>query len=525
MDTAPATKLRAIERLGATIVKAPYDECWRTVEHHRSDRMQGHFVHPFDDDHFISGNGTIGLEIVEDLPDVDAVIAPLGGGGLLAGIAIAPAGAAARASRSTPRSRRRPRRWRVVRRRPRAAEFDGWTPSFVDGAGGRSVLDDDVAAAARLRSTESLVVSLDEVAARDGARGRARARHRRRRGGCAVAAALSPRFAARGHRKVVAVVSGGNIDLARFAALVGRVRVTTAIGRMTLWTRTSIPHRPGDPRTYSSGCPELANDLWWTWNARAREVFRKLDYPLWRQTAHNPVLMLRLISPEMLDARGAGRALPRALRRGDRALDARAQRQRHVVAARASPTAPGPIAYFSAEFALHQSLPIYAGGLGVLAGDHCKEASDLGIPLIGVGFMYPQGYFHQIVSPEGWQQEIYERLNWADAPVEPAITPDGKPCVIAVPLGNRSVLVVGVARAARPREALPARHRSRRERAVGSRAVGAPLRRRSRDAHPAGDHPRHRRRPRAEGARHASRRPGTSTKATPRSSCCSASAI
>ena len=74
------------------------------------------------------------------------------------------------------------------------------------------------------------------------------------------------------------------------------------------------------------------------------------------------------------------------------------------------PETPGPIAYFSAEFALHQSLPIYAGGLGVLAGDHCKEASDLGITLIGVGFMYPQGYFHQSVSPEGWQQEIYEKL-------------------------------------------------------------------------------------------------------------------
>ena len=87
MDTAPDTKLRAIERFGATIVQAPYDECWRTVEAHRSDRMQGHFVHPFDDDHFISGNGTIGLEILEDLPDVDAVVAPLGGGGLLAGVA------------------------------------------------------------------------------------------------------------------------------------------------------------------------------------------------------------------------------------------------------------------------------------------------------------------------------------------------------------------------------------------------------------------------------------------------------
>jgi starch phosphorylase len=99
------------------------------------------------------------------------------------------------------------------------------------------------------------------------------------------------------------------------------------------------------------------------------------------------------------------------------------------------------IAYFSAEFALHQSLPIYAGGLGVLAGDHCKEASDLGVPLIGVGFMYPQGYFHQSISAEGWQEETYERLDWTQVPIEPAMAPDGRPCITAVPLGTRTVLV------------------------------------------------------------------------------------
>ncbi len=98
------------------------------------------------------------------------------------------------------------------------------------------------------------------------------------------------------------------------------------------------------------------------------------------------------------------------------------------------------IAYFSAEFALHQSLPIYAGGLGVLAGDHCKEASDLGVPLVGVGFMYPQGYFHQRLSNEGWQEEHYERLNWTDAPIAAAVTRDGKPALTAVPLGDRTVL-------------------------------------------------------------------------------------
>src|SRR5262245_23570999 len=186
--------------------------------------------------------------------------------------------------------------------------------------------------------------------------------------------------------------------------------------------------------------PELATDLWWTWNTPAREVFRRLDYPLWRQTAHNPVLMLRMVSAEMLslasqDERFLG-VYDAAVDALDGARSAADTWWRHRF-----PDANGTIAYFSAEFALHQSLPIYAGGLGVLAGDHCKEASDLGIPLIGIGFMYPQGYFHQSVSPEGWQQEVYERLNWTDAPIEQAVTADGRPAVIAVPLGNRSVLV------------------------------------------------------------------------------------
>src|SRR4029079_3172710 len=89
IDTAPQAKINAIDRLGATIVRAPYEEAWRTVEAHSSDRMPGYFVHPFDDDDFISGNGTAGLEIVEDLPDVDAVVAAVGGGGLLSGVGIA----------------------------------------------------------------------------------------------------------------------------------------------------------------------------------------------------------------------------------------------------------------------------------------------------------------------------------------------------------------------------------------------------------------------------------------------------
>jgi glycogen phosphorylase len=185
---------------------------------------------------------------------------------------------------------------------------------------------------------------------------------------------------------------------------------------------------------------ELARDLWWSWSRDARNVFRRLDYPLWRQTAHNPVKMLRTISREALN-----RALSDAdwLATYDRAiagLDA-ARAAHHTWCHVEHPSlASRAVAYFSAEFALHQSLPIYAGGLGVLAGDHCKEASDLGVPLVGVGFMYPQGYFHQSISADGWQEEKYEKLNWDDVPVEPAMTPEGMPCVTAVPLGNRTVL-------------------------------------------------------------------------------------
>jgi threonine dehydratase len=219
MDTAPETKLRAIERFGATIVKASYDECWRTVEQRGSDRMRGHFVHPFDDDDFISGNGTLGLEIYEDLPDVDAVIAPLGGGGLLAGIgyalhALTPGARvyAAEPATAAPLA--------TSLRAGRPSYFDGWQASFVDGAGGRSVLE-SMWPLLRERVSDSIVVTLDEAArAMKLAAERA---HVIAEGAaaCAVAAALSPEFMARGHRNVVAVVSGGNIDLIRFAQLVG----------------------------------------------------------------------------------------------------------------------------------------------------------------------------------------------------------------------------------------------------------------------------------------------------------------
>ena len=219
MDTAPEAKLRNIDRLGATIVKASYDECWQTVESHHSDRMPGHFVHPFDDDDFISGNGTVGLEIVEDLPDVDAVVAAVGGGGLLAGI-----GVAVRALRPAARIyAAEPETAAPLKRsmeNGRASRFEEWQPSFVDGAGGKSVLE-SMWPLLREYVHESIVVSLDETA-----RAMKLTAERVRviaegAGACAVAAAVSPAMAAHGHKNVVAVVSGGNVDLSRFAQLVG----------------------------------------------------------------------------------------------------------------------------------------------------------------------------------------------------------------------------------------------------------------------------------------------------------------
>ena len=215
MDTAPQTKLRSIEQLGARIVSATYDECWRTVEQHRSDRMQGHFVHPFDDDRFIAGNGTAGLEILEDLPDVDAIIAPLGGGGLLAGI-----GAAVRALKPNVKifaaepETAAPLATSFAR--GEASYFEQWQASFVDGAGGRSVLP-TMWPLLKTVVDESIVVTLDQV--RQAMRRTAERVHVIAEGAaaCAVAAALSGRA---GNGKIVAVVSGGNIDLARFAALV-----------------------------------------------------------------------------------------------------------------------------------------------------------------------------------------------------------------------------------------------------------------------------------------------------------------
>ena len=157
---------------------------------------------------------------------------------------------------------------------------------------------------------------------------------------------------------------------------------------------------------------ELAYNLWWSWHPEARALFKDIDRTVWRQSHHNPVLLLQR-SGQRLEALAQDQAF---LARYDAVLAAldRYTAGQGTWSSKAHPElAAKSIAYFSAEFGVHNSLRIYSGGLGILAGDHCKTASDLGVPLVGVGFMYPQGYVQQRISVDGWQQNVYEHIDWS----------------------------------------------------------------------------------------------------------------
>ena len=186
---------------------------------------------------------------------------------------------------------------------------------------------------------------------------------------------------------------------------------------------------------------ELASNLWWVWQADARELFRMWDYPLWRSTRHNPVKMLCSLTPNEIQRLSENIPFRRKLNKLMMRFDAEMSNGTSWYSTAHPELKEQTIAYFSAEFGLHNSLPIYSGGLGILSGDHCKEASDLGLPLIGVGFMYPQGYFHQRIPAHGWQEAVYQELSFRDAPIWPVIDRDGNRLKIAVQLDTRQVLV------------------------------------------------------------------------------------
>jgi len=215
MDTAPAAKLDAARRLGAEIVKAPFDDCWKALADRTHPAMKGTFVHPFEDDEFIAGNASIGLEILEDLPDAECVVAAFGGGGLSCGIAAA--------------MKERASHVRVFAAEPETAaplarslaagsaqNFPEWKASWVDGCGGKSVFPRMWDLAHHLLAG-SIVSTLDDI--RHALRMLAERNHviAEGAGACAVAAGLGGKCHA---KKIVCVVSGGNIDLKKFVELV-----------------------------------------------------------------------------------------------------------------------------------------------------------------------------------------------------------------------------------------------------------------------------------------------------------------
>ncbi|MFY9550799.1 MAG: alpha-glucan family phosphorylase [Thermoanaerobaculia bacterium] len=206
-----------------------------------------------------------------------------------------------------------------------------------------------------------------------------------------------------------------------------------------------------------SGVPEkllplfaLSHDLRWTWRSDLRALFEGLDPDAWWRVGGNPVRLFREIPAERLRQAGEDPAFQQRLTEIVRRLTEEDQAEPRHPGARELVARGERVAYFSAEFGLTEILPIYAGGLGVLAGDHLKSASDLGVPLVGVGLFYREGYFRQIVDVEGKQTEAYPTLDPEDLPISVAETPDGSPPVVSVNLAGRSVnLLVRVAKVGR----------------------------------------------------------------------------
>jgi starch phosphorylase len=184
----------------------------------------------------------------------------------------------------------------------------------------------------------------------------------------------------------------------------------------------------------------IAYNLRWAWSHDSIELFRRLDRDLWETTGHNPVLMLGSIEQEKLEAAALDNAFLAHLERVSANLESYLQGETSWFQGLSRSVADKPlIAYFSAEFGLTECLSIFAGGLGILAGDHLKSASDLGIPLVGVGLLYQQGYFRQYLNQGGWQQESYENNDFHNLPISPVSRDDGKPLTIQVEYPGRSV--------------------------------------------------------------------------------------
>ncbi|MBP1464629.1 alpha-glucan family phosphorylase [Candidatus Chloroploca sp. M-50] len=184
---------------------------------------------------------------------------------------------------------------------------------------------------------------------------------------------------------------------------------------------------------------ELAYNLWWTWHPEAQDLYRQIDPDLWELDYHNPVDFLRDVRQRKLEEASANAGYLKLYDAVMKSFDAYVGAKKTWFRKHYPDIKDVQIAYFSAEFGLHESLPIYSGGLGILSGDHVKEASDMDLPFVAVGFIYPQGYFRQRLDPSGWQFAEYNKMNFADVPAIPALDPEGHEVVIEVELPGRTI--------------------------------------------------------------------------------------
>jgi starch phosphorylase len=172
--------------------------------------------------------------------------------------------------------------------------------------------------------------------------------------------------------------------------------------------------------------------LWWSWHAEVINLFRDLDPIRWRQLDHNPIALLSEFTPERLEMRASELVLYSRISQAFRRLKEYLSETPPWGRTHAGVLGSKPVAYFSLEFGVHESVPIYSGGLGVLSGDHIKSASGLGVPLVACGLFYDQGYFKQHLDINGWQQEEYLDTKVENLPMEPALGPDGKPITVRI---------------------------------------------------------------------------------------------
>ncbi|MHC4582427.1 MAG: alpha-glucan family phosphorylase, partial [Planctomycetota bacterium] len=183
----------------------------------------------------------------------------------------------------------------------------------------------------------------------------------------------------------------------------------------------------------------IARNMFWSWNCEFLELFRRIDSNLWSACGHNPVRLLGSVPQAKLDELAKNQGFLGQLQSASEKLREYMERPTWYGKVCSKNTEP-TIAYFSAEFGVHECLPIYAGGLGILAGDHLKSASDLGVPLVGVGLLYQKGYFRQYLNVDGWQQETYVENDVHNMPIELVRKESGRPLTISVEYPGRCVI-------------------------------------------------------------------------------------